>query len=780
MKYPLSLIKKYVSIDQSATEVGDTLTSLGCEVEEISNTTFPFTNVVIGKILSIDPHPNADSLRVLKVSVGKDTKQIICGDPSAQLHDIVAVALDGSTLPGIKIKQTKLRGVESQGMLPSEHELGIGPDNSTIYTLPSEAPVGTPLNDYLYDPTYTIGFTPNLGYARSARGLARELAAHGSLSFNDPEIPLCSTNSSTISLHSDCDKVTQFVAQKLTVSVKPSPYWLKRALQKAGLRSINTVVDVTNYVLLLLGQPMHAFDADSVPSSTLCLTTSQHNGSLATLDDQVIDYPKGVLLITDKNKHPLSFAGVMGGKDSSVTESTKTIILEAGTYCPSLIRKSSKLVGIRTDASSQFEQGTDPNLPYIAVNLASTLLQSMGAEVKEKAVGLHNNVTPPHTIHCNLSYIQTLLGTPIPQCEVTDIFSRLGFIVSSSDEEYNVKVPAFRNDLTSDIDLVEEVARIYGYNNIPHNSRKIHLSLNQDSPQFIIEQKTRSALINQGLQETIYCSLIDPKYCEKHGFTEPIKVMHPKSNEQSVLRPTLLFGQLNGVLTNRNVGMHNYHAFEIGRIHFYSEGKPQERLCAAMLLSGEHTPYHHAPKPQNTDFFDLKGHIEELFLQLTHTIPQITPSKEPLLHPNIQAQIQINNSLVGCFGQVHPEVAASFDLQHTPLFFAHIDLEVLSHLHQEPLCFSPPIKYPSTTRDATLTLKEDTSFASILDIIQKHGSPILKHVFCLDVYRSPSEPNQKKLTIRFIYQDPHKTLKDQYVEKTHMALIKQIEKNNTL
>lgn len=780
MKYPLSLIKKYITPQHSAEEIGDILTNLGCEVEEISNTSFPFTDIVIGKIVSIAPHPNADALRILQVSTGDETHQLICKDPSAKENMIVAVALDGSTLPGITIKKTKLRDVSSDGMLPSEHELGVGPDNSTIYTLPHDAPLGTNLASYLYDPAYTIGFTPNLGHARSSRGLARELAAYSALSLNEENHTPSGTEEPTISINSQCEEVHQFVAQKMSIKIGPSPFWLRRVLQVAGLRSINNVVDVTNYVLLVLGQPMHAFDAHQIPNGSLELKISSGKGTLTTLDDQEIPFPKGVLLITDDQNVPLSFAGVMGGKKSSVTEETTQIILEAGTYDPSLIRKSSKLVGIRTASSSQFEQGTDPNLPYDAVNLAVSLLTQMGGIVKEKSIGLHQKTTPPHTVSCQLSRIQSLLGVAVPQSEVIDIFQRLGFTTQSDSDEIKVDVPAFRTDINQEIDLIEEVARIYGYNNIPHDHRQIHLSVQEDSPLFLIEKRSRDIFLKLGLQETIYCDLIDPKHCQSANYTQTIAVKHPKSQEQSVLRPSLLFGQIKGIVTNKNVAIHDYNAFEIGNIHYYSEGVPQERLTAAIMLSGNSTPYHYGSKPQPTNFYDLKGLIEAFFGQLTNAPALFTPSKEEVLHPNIQAEVHVNEHLVGYIGKVHPEILLSLDCESTNAFFAHLDLEVIAHLQQQKKEFTSPIRYPSSTRDATFSVDKDTQLGTVIDLIHKQNPPILRDVFCLDLYHDPNTPDRKNLTLRFIYQDAHKTLKDQYVEKLHTSLIKKIEEKISL
>ncbi len=793
MKIPFSWLEKYVCFSQSPTEVSDLLTLSGLEVEKIEFDTFDFTGVVIGLISEISDHPDADKLKILIISDGNKEYQVVSGAPHLEKNSKVAFAKEGATLKGIDgkplvIKKAKLKGIESYGMLCSEKELGLSNNHESVLTLPQEAPLGENLSDFLHDPTLSIALTPNLGHCRSVIGVARELAAH----FNLPLAPL------KISLSEDPDKLAQNKIQVINeapescfqyscrviqgIEVAESPYWLKERLRKSGLRSINNVVDIGNLVMHELGQPLHIFDYDKIKQGRLIIKTSQIGDSITTLDGETRDLPDQTLLICD-SLHPHAIAGIMGGLESSVSKSTNTIVVESAQFHPTSIRKTSRTLGLRTDSSARFENEIDAAALKTALDYASLLISEIcGGRVLKGIVEASPKPYKPRFITCRLSKINALLGTKLSLGEVESFLSRLGFASSSDGSDlYQLKIPSWRNDITDEIDIIEEVARLYGYNNIPRNLPKHISSRIPHSPMFAFSKLVRTKMISFGLQEFITCNLISPKICNLELDSgifkkEYIKVLHAKSEDQSVLRPSLLPGLVTAALHNQNQGTFDISAFEIGQIHFHEGSGFGEKTSLAIIMTGNKRPHHFSGKSDEVDFFDLKGAIQELFSSILVKDVAYKSSSFKTFHPKRQASLSIYDKPFGIIGELHPGIAKTLGLKKR-LLFAEIDLHVLEKYHALMPQFTPLPLFPGSERDWTTTMKRSTDLTQLFQTIDKIDSPLLKQTELLDIYTGPNvSPHEKNVTLRFVYRDDAKTVDIERVEEEHRKVIAELKK----
>jgi phenylalanyl-tRNA synthetase beta chain len=556
-----------------------------------------------------------------------------------------------------------------------------------------------------------------------------------------------------------------------------------KKLEASGIRSINNVVDIGNLVMLEMGQPIHIFDYDAIEGKQLFVTSHTPYLELETLDELIRPIPPAVLLICDEKK-PLSFAGVMGGKSSAVSLKTRNILIEAAYFTPQAIRKTTKLTGLRTDSSSRFEKGTDPNAIIPTLQYTLSLIQEIaGGETSGGIVDEKVRSFERKKINCRISKINELLGTRLSCGEVVEIFQRLGIIIES--EEHNllvVSVPTYRNDLSNEIDLIEETARIYGYNNIPKKCPQASLSTLLHAPIYLLEKNVRARLIGEGLQEFLTCDLISPQQaemCLENSLPKEtlISVLAPSSIDQSVLRISLLPGLLQVVKHNIDHKRENISGFEIGKIHFREKETFKEFSNAAIILTGLNAPYHFDPKPKEVDFFDLKGIVENLLSGLK--LPPITwiPSHLHNFHPGRQAQIKIGNSTIGALGEVHPDLITQIDIGKR-VYFAEINLhDLFPLLPKQQTLLDLPL-YPGSERDWTITLKEEVPIDSLLSLIRSNTSSFLESVYLLDLYKSEQIGKDKKnATFRFFYRDQNQTIAFETVEKEHARLIETVAKH---
>jgi phenylalanyl-tRNA synthetase beta chain len=792
MKFSLNWLHDYIDPDLTPTQIGKVLTSAGLEVEGIHHKRASFSNVVVGRVLHTEKHPNADKLTLATVTDGTDTFQLVCGAPNCREGLKTAFAKIGATLTDtdgktITLKPTKIRGVESFGMLCSAKELQIGDDDDGIIEFGENIKEGSDIAALHEDTTFDVSLTPNLGHCASLIGIARELSAITSRPINHPkstpeeakESPISNTLRVTIEDKKKCPRYASRVID--SVKVAPSPDWLKRRLESCDVRSINNVVDVTNYVLLELGHPLHAFDYAHLDGGELIVRSANEGESFITLDGQKRILSAGDLVICDKSK-PVALAGVMGGQNSEVTETTTKIVLEAAYFDPPTIRKTSKRLGISSEASKHFERGCDPNNVIQALDRAADLIQKLaGGTISSGIIDLKDGPFPEKVIDCRVGRTNQILGTQLSISEIENIFQRLGFSYRwNGKDAFSVTVPTYRVDITAEIDLIEEVARTYGYDKIrkPDAVRYCASTL-PHAPLFVCEQKNRSRLLAEGLQELLTCDLIGPTLLSiVHDNLMPeaslIKVLNPTSVEQSILRTSLLPGLLQVVKHNFDHQNHDVSGFEIGRVHFKDNDSYNEQSLAGIILTGKSAPHHWENKPQAVDFFVLKGILEGLFKELGIDNVLFKPSTYSTLHSGRQAAMYVNDIELGSMGEVHPAIQRRLDVPQR-IYFAEISLEALMEVSQKAFQMQTLPIYPASERDWTLTLKDEIPIYDIIASIKSTASDLLETVTLLDIYRSEKlGVGQKNVTLRFVYRDNTKTIGQEAVDAEHRHITTEV------
>lgn len=794
MKIPLNWLKDYIDIKLFPEEISKVLTMAGLEVDAIEKVTLPCEKVIVGKVLETHKHPEADNLIVASVSDGQQTHQVVCGAPNCRPGIKVAFAVIGSTLKDVegkafKIKKSKLRGVESSGMLCSAKEIGLSDDDDKIIELDGDLKDGADLSELYGDIVFEISLTPNLGHCASLIGVARELSASTNTAYRLPSVSLSVDSASQIkNLVSvkveNQESCPRYACRALRgVSVGPSPDWLKQRLEAAGLRSVNNVVDVTNYVMLELGHPLHAFDADKLQGNQLVIKNARSGEKFTTLDGKERVLEERDLLICDQNR-PVAIAGVMGGLDSEVTDQTKNLVLEAAYFAPGAVRRTSKRLGLMTDASKRFERGCDPNILSLALDRAAELIhQVAGGKVADGMIDVAAKTFSKKQIKCRLSRINKLLGTQLSAGEVEGFLLKLEFLNQFDGEDtFLVQVPSYRNDVNEEVDLIEEVARVYGYDYITKSGTLFQSSHIPHTPIFVFEREIRTRLLTQGLQEFLTCDLIGPSSISVvHGTDQAhaswVKVLNPTSIEQSILRTSMLPGLLQVVKYNWDHQNQDIAGFEIGRIHFKENEKYLEQSVAAIVLSGKSTPHHWDGKPKNYDFYDLKGIIENLLGGLNIEVT-FKSNDLPMLHPGRQSSIYAGSILIGSFGEIHPTVLRRLDVPQSVLF-AEINLnDLMAILPASDVQMKAISIYPGSERDWTITLKEATPIEELYKALRGVNSRLLEKVSLQDIYRSDRLGHGlKNVTLRFYYRDQTKTIAQEKVDGEHGRIVENVTKS---
>ncbi len=797
MKVSLNWLKEYLPTELSAHQIAEKLTLTGLEVESVEPLKFSFQGVVVAEVLETRAHPDADKLCVATVSDGMQTFSVVCGAPNCRKGLKTALAPVGATLTDAKgkkilIEESELRGVFSSGMLCSADELGLPGGGLGILELPTSAPLGTPLVTLFSDTQLEIALTPNLVHCANLRGLARELAAITGEplkfpSFAPPENGAQSPQKSVTLTVSSPQASPRYACRLITnVRVAPSPLWLQRRLLTCGIRPINNVVDITNFVLLECGQPLHAFDFAQLAGSHVVVRSAKEGESLVTLDGKERLLDPSVLVISDDEK-PIALAGVMGGEETEVSEKTETILLESAYFEPREVRKTSRLFGLKTEASYRFERGTDPNGVIEALERAASLLAELTGGTPLKGIVESSAQTfSPKKLSVRLHRINTILGTQLSLSEVESLLSRIDLeILYSSEEHLEVAAPTYRHDLTQEIDLIEEVARLYGFDNIVHKSPvKFRTGTLSHSPEYLSERGAKRKLVACGLQEVLTCDLISK---EQASWIHPncipsrnlIHLLNPSSRAHSVLRPSLLPGLLEVVKTNIHHGTSTLHAFEVGRLHFTTkEDRPFEPLVASLVLTGLRSPYHFESKETLVDFLDLKGVVENLLQSFQVDLATFEASSFENFHPSRQAALRVGEIEIGHLGEIHPSTLQAAGIAQ-PVFFAELglnDLEAARGKKQKQM--KPLPQFPASSRDWTVTLPESLPVGQVLEQIDQTQSTLLESVLLLDVYRSDALGSERKnVSFRFIYRSLEKTLSVKEVEAEHSRIIKTITQN---
>lgn len=787
MRVPVSWLKEYIDINLPLIEVTKILTMAGLEVDAIETVTLGFSGVVVGRVISTEKHPDADKLTVAKVTDGIEEFQVVCGAKNCRPGIKVALARVGASLPGggdkpFKIKKTKIRGVESMGMLCAEDELLLADNSEGIIELPEELKEGHDLSDHFSEQVLEVSLTPNLGHCANMVGVARELHAVTEEPMHLPEVVVKKESGEVIE---DSVKVTvhdtigcpRYACRLIKkVKVAPSPRWLQNRLIASGIRPVNNVVDITNYVLLEFGHPLHAFDFDLIEGGEIIVRKAKEREPFVSLDGKERILHEEDVLICDQ-KRAVAIGGVMGGLNSEVSDKTENVLLEAAYFHPSSIRKTSKRQGLLTESSRRFERGSDPNQVLYALDRAASLIEAIaGGEVAKGVVDVREGDFPEKIITCRISRINALLGVTFSVGEVETIFDKL-YLPNKWDGEdtFTVTIPTYRVDLNIEVDLIEEVARVYGYDNFHKTATVSHTSKTEHAPVFLFERVVRQRLLSEGLQEFLTCDLVGPTILGiVQGPVMPkeamIKVLNPTSIEQSCLRTSLLPGLLQVVKYNYDHQTTDISGFEVGKIHYKDGGKYHEEEVAAIVLTGKNHPHFWGEKPKDVDFYDLKGIVENLLRELGISGCVYRNNNISTLHPGRQASVYLGELELGSLGEVHPSILRRLDVPQK-VFFAEFNLKDLYQNKSCDLKMVPVPIYPGSERDWTVTLKEGIATSYIIESIASVDSHLLENCYILDVYTSEKlGPGIKNVTFRFVYRDKEQTVAQETVDKEHARI----------
>lgn len=764
-------LKEMVQTSLTAEQIGAELTMAGLELDGIEAVAGEFDQVVVAEIVEIAPHPDADKLRVCQVTSGAETHQVVCGAANAKQGLKTALAKVGAKLPsGMKIKKAKLRGVESFGMLCSGSELGMDDDSDGIMDLPADAEVGSALFDYLKldDHILELDLTPNRADCFSVLGVARDLAAVEKSSFQEPSIePLKASSSATfpvsVSATEDCPVYAGRVIEGVNAAAQ-TPLWLKERLRRCGLRSLGPVVDVTNYVMLELGQPLHAFDRDKL-NAGITVRLAQQDEKLALLDASTVELRTDTLVIAD-DSGPVALAGIMGGLSTSVTDATTNLFLESAYFAPLPIAGKARSYGLHTDSSMRYERGVDFSQQERAIERASQLIVDIcggSAGPVEKQVA-KNQLEAIQPIQLSYDAVARHLGISLEPTDINAMFERLGCLVESSTDGCVVSPPAWRFDLRIPVDLIEEVARLYGYDNIPMATSSWERPLKPTHEAMLPINHLREILLNSGFNEAITYSFVDQKTEQAlaTGF-EPVALLNPISADLSQMRTTLIGGLLNATLYNVRRQQQDVRFFETGLVFRQRDGQLDQTRKLAMVITGAKEQEHWSGSSNSIDFYDMKGAVEQLLQAGRHHQTCIwTRAEESMLHPGQSASLRIDDQDVGFLGTLHPAVAKEFGFKQS-VFVAELNLDCL--LEGELTSFHALSKFPSVRRDLAIVIDENTSYDEVVKSIQSVDEEILRSSHIFDLYTGEGvKKGLKSIALGLILQDFSRTLDEQEIE----------------
>lgn len=746
------------------------LTMAGLEVDAIVPVAPAFNGVVIGEILSAEQHPNADKLRVTLVNIGAEQPlQIVCGASNARPGIRIPVATVGAVLPGeFRIKDAKLRGVDSFGMLCAEQELGLAEASDGLWELPADAPIGQDIRQYLQldDNLIELGLTPNRGDCLSIRGLAREAAAVFGLDQQKTTIPAVSATHErrtpvSIEAAAACPRYVSRVIDGID-NDKASPLWLIEALRRSGVRSLGPVVDVTNFVMLELGQPMHAFDGAQIHGG-LVVRQARAGEALTLLDGQVLSLREQSLVIADQTQ-ALALAGIMGGQSSAVSNTTRSIVLEAAFFQPLALAGEARRYGLHTDSSHRFERGVDFELPRLAIERATALLlELVGGEAGPVVEVSDLAQLPARTaIGLRADRIKQVLGFAFADADVAAYLGRLGCAVTAAEQGWQVVPPSHRFDLTIEVDLIEELARLYGYNRLPVTAPMAPIRLLPQPENQTSLRRLKRALVDMGYQEAITFSFIEAGLQQQFDpGVSPWALANPLSAELAVMRTSLWPGLAMAVLHNQSRQQNRVRLFEAGlRFTPTADGLAQVPMLAGIVSGDAFQASWNNPK-NSLDFFDVKGNIESL-LQLCGVAGEFSATTHPVLHPGQSAAITVQGVVVGCFGALHPSVIDALGLSGPVYVF---ELQQSALLQGSLPQFKPLSRFPAVSRDLALLVPDSVAAAEILTVVRQNAGDVLRDLSVFDVYRGRGVADQHySLALSLTWQDPERTLLDTEIQ----------------
>lgn len=791
MKVSLSWLQDYVDLKMASADLVDALTMVGLEVDAIWDRYEYLDSVLVGRILEIMPHPNADKLRICRVDLSQREMSVVCGAPNIRVGMHVAVALVGTQFPGgSQLQSTVIRGVVSEGMICSESELALGPDRSGVMDLEDRGCPGEKLAQVLglSDSVMEIGLTPNRSDCLSIIGLAREVAAIQKAGLRRPQICLPAEVKNIESLAKVAiespELCPRYAARLLEgVVVGPSPFWLQDRLQSVGLRSINNLVDVTNFVMMETGQPLHAFDFDKLAQHRIVVRNAREGEEFVTLDDKRRSLGRDMLLICD-GENPVAIAGVMGGLNSEVVDSTRSVLIESACFEPISIRKTAKKLGMSTEASYRFERGVDPKGTLFALNRAAQLMAEVaGGVLVQGVIDVHPGHAEDVPLSLSVEKTNHLLGTNLDAGRIADLLSSIEFTVQRQEREdlLTVQVPSFRVDVTRPVDLMEEVARLSGYDHIPTTFPESPVSDKPIDRCLQIRSRIRTLMNAFGFTEAVNYSFINGKACDHLRYPSEdrrrrcVHILNPLSEDQCVMRTSLLPGLLENMRNNTAQQVKCLKLFEVGRIYIArdEDALPEEREMLAGLWSGLRSEATWYSKPVECDFYDLKGVAESLFeaLRIEGIECVRMPDADCIeLRPGSAARMLDGDAPIGIIGEIHPESARWLGLKQTAYIF-EIDLARIYDRVPESKKIRPVPKFPAISRDITIIVDQNIEAQRIIRQACVQKSELVEDLCLLDVFQGdPIAPGKKSASLRVTYRSNVKTLEDEDIRSLHESI----------
>jgi phenylalanyl-tRNA synthetase beta chain len=790
MKISLNWLKTYVAIRKDVRQLADALTMVGLEVETVTERYAYLNSILVGVVTDVAPHPRADRLKCCQVDLGGRNLTIVCGAPNVSPGQRVPVALPGTVFPnGVELKEGLIRGIVSQGMICSQAELALGPDADGIMVLDGRAPLGQSLAAALNlsDALFEINVTPNRPDCLSFLGIAREVAAiegtrviYPSTTVEDQSAEIEQKTSVTIDAPRHCPRYVARMVEGVTVG--PSPFWLQDRLMAVGQRPINNIVDITNFVLLEMGQPLHAFDYDLLEQGRIVVRTALEAERFTTLDGKDRSLTTDTLMICDGVK-PVAVAGVMGGRNSEIGPATRCVLIESAWFDPVSIRRTAKRLGLATEASHRFERGTDPEGTVRAVNRAAALMAELGGgRVIGGIVDAYPRPARPCTLSLSMAATNGLLGTNLGILRAKELLETIGFNAGVKDADtLSVTVPTYRVDVSRPEDLMEEIARLNGFDRIPVTYPAVPPEAGDANPKQQVRARIRTTMVGMGFTEVINYSFVDSQACDKLrlGPEDPgrrwVSLLNPISADQAVMRTSMIPGLLHTVSRNAAHQVKTLSIFEIGRIYIgrgIDQIASETEMLAGLWTGARTAASWHGPETP-CDFYDLKGAVERLLGELGVQSAAFTALDERrcrFTRPGQTAVILAGHDELGLVGQTHPDVNAAFDLRQN-IFIFELNLDKLLPLCEAKRQAGPLPRFPAVARDITLIVDTHVEAGRIIDRITQIKEPLIKDALLIAVYSGPPiAAGRKSVSIRLTYRSDQKTLEDEAVNVIHQAI----------
>lgn len=793
MRVTLNWLKEYVEIDVPAEALAERLTQVGLEVESLTHYDAGLGRVVVGCITDISPHPGAEKLSLCQVVAGKTRRQVVCGASNIHIGDVVPLALEGAVLPGqLRISRTNIKGEYSEGILCSAAELGLGEDKSGVYILPDDIKPGQPLaqaigvEDYILE----IGLTPNRADCLCVLGVAREVAAilHKKVRYPRIKVSEIAENihdvaSVEVRAVDLCPRYAARIVKDVTIA--ESPLWLRKRLMAVGVRPINNIVDVTNYVLMEYGQPLHAFDLERLAGKRIIIDRAREAESFVTLDGVSRILSENMLMIADADKN-VALAGVIGGKISEVTRQTRAVLIESACFDPISVRRTSRHLNLVTESSYRFERGVDIEGVVVALDRAAALMAKIaGGRVLRGRIDVYSRPPERKPVLIDVGSVKRLLGGDFKKSEIRVLLESIGIKVRNAGKNaLSAVAPSFRSDLGREVDFIEEVARLNGYGKIPVKLPVTPLITSTKEKSHRVIDICRSVLIGLGFYEVITYGFMDKRAVDLLKIPETderrryVHLLNPLTEEQSVLRTTLIPNLLSTVCSNFHKGNNNLRLFELGKV-FIDQGEgvlPVEKAQLAGLCTGLRYPMGVHFTRDEVDFFDIKGGMEAVLDALGISGYKLDKMIDcaPYLTREGTARIVLGQRTLGLVGEIDPSACEGFDIKEK-VFMFELSFDDLVEVHKDLKAFKPLPRYPAVMRDVAIIVSESVPASQVLGVIKEKGRDIIENVFVFDVYRGQQIARRcKSLALRVIYRSSEKTLEDEEVNTTHKRIVNDI------